>query len=424
MIAKTMRRTLGLALASGTMAFVVAPAMAQDSAADIDAMIDATGSPAGTLRLAHSQADQGDLTGAAATLERALLDGATTRDAGVRLYYITILCRLDDHERARLEAMRVDASGATPGAVAEARAACGSLDLPAGSAAASNSGVVGNIAIGIAYDTDTSAALSPIFALPGVAVASNDGLSVVGSAQVDARASSGPGYVYGGLSAMTKNSVSGPDLDYQIGTLRGGWGIQGGAIGFELGAMLRHGRLFGHPFYSEYGGQSEISTAAGANGRVALRGELVHQDYVGSLALADRDGTRYDLALEYRAAMARDHGWVLGAAFEDKTARTRNLGYAGWRLYAAARLPVSEAGTYTALSATVRHVNYRDVALVADRIETRWFTRAALGTPLGSGPIDIEGAVSYTRRDYNAASGLHDYDSFGAELRLVLNFGR
>ena len=402
MIAKTMRRTLGLALASGTMAFAGAPAMAQDSATDIDAMVDATASPAGTLRLAHSQADQGDLTGAAATLERALLDGATMRDANVRLYYVTILCRLDDHERARLEATRVDASGA----------------------AASNSGVVGNIAIGLAYDSNTSAALSPVFALPGIAVAHQDGLSVVASAQVDARAPSGPGYVYGGLSAMTKNSVSGPDLDYQFGTLRGGWGIQGSGIGFELGAMLRHGRLFGHPFYSEYGGQSEISTAAGGNGRVALRGELVHQDYAKSTPFADRDGTRYDLALEYRAAIARDHGWVLGAAFEDKTARTRNLGYAGWRLYAGARMPVSEAGTYTALSATVRHVNYRDVALITDRVETRWFARAALGTPLGSGPIDIEGAVSYTRRDYNAASGLHDYDSFGAELRLVLNFGR
>ncbi len=424
MIAKTMRRTLGLALASGTMACAAAPAMAQDGAGDIDAMIDATSSPAGTLRLAHSQAEQGDLTGAAATLERALLDGATMRDAGVRLYYVAILCRLDDHERARLEAMRVDASGAAPGAVAEARAACGTLDLPASGAAASNSGVVGNIALGLAYDTDTSAALSPVFALPGVAVPSNDGLSVIASAQIDGRTPAGPGYVYGGLSAMTKNSVSGPSLDYQIGALRAGWGMQGSGIGFELGGVLRHGRLFGHPFYSEYGGQSEISTAAGGNGRVALRGELVHQDYVGSVPLADRDGTRYDLALEYRAASARDHSWVVGAAFEDKTARTRNLGYAGWRLYAAARMPVSEAGTYTALSATVRHVNYRDVALVTDRIETRWFARAALGTPLGSGPIDIEGAVSYTRRDYNAASGLHDYDSFGAELRLVLNFGR
>jgi hypothetical protein len=423
MIAKTMRRTLGLALASGTMVFAAAPALAQDAVGDIDAMIDATTSPAGTLRLAHSQADQGDLTAAAATLERALLNDAAMRDAGVRLYYVAILCRLDDHERARLEAMRIDVSNAAPGAVAEARAACGSLDLPARGSAASNSGVVGNVAIGMAYDSNTSAALSPVFALPGIAVAHDDGLSVIASAQIDARAPSGPGYVYGGLSAMTKNSVSGPSLDYQLGSLRAGFGMQGSGLGFELGGLLRHGRLFGHPFYSEYGGQSEVSAAAGS-GRVALRGELIHQDYVGSVPLSDRDGTRYDLALEYRAATARDHGWVVGAAFEDKTARTRTLGYAGWRFYAAARMPVSETGTYTALSATVRHVNYRDPLVGADRIETRWFARAAIGTPLGSSPIDIEGAVSYTRRDYNAASSLHDYDSFGAELRLVLNFGR
>jgi len=424
MIAKTMRRTLGLALASGTMALAVAPARAQDGTGDIDAMIDATASPAGTLRLAHSQAEQGDLTGAAATLGRALLDGPAMRDAGVRLYYVTILCRLDDHERARIEAMRVDTGSAAPAAVQEARAACGTLDLPTGGGAAANSGVIGNVAIGLAYDTDAGAALSPAFALPGLAVASNDGLSAIASAQLDGRTPVGDGYVYGGLSGMTKNSLSGPSLDYQLGALRAGFGMQGGGVGFELGGLLRHGRLFGHPFYSEYGGQGEVSTAAGGDGRVALRGELVHQDYVGSFVFADRDGTRYDLALEYRAGSARDHGWVVGAAFEDKTARTRNLGYLGWRLYAAARLPVSEAGTYTALSATVRHVDYRDAALVADRIETRWFARAALGTPLGSSPIDIEGAVSYTRRDYNAASFLDDYDSFGAELRLVLNFGR
>lgn len=424
MIAMRMRQTLGLALASGAMTFIAAPAAAQDAAGDIDAMIDASGSAAGALGLARSQADQGDLTGAAATLERALLAGGATRDAGVRLYYVTILCRLDDHERARLEAMRVDTAHAAPAAVSEARTACGSLDLPASGGAAPNGGVIGNVAIGLAYDSNTSAALSPAFALPGVAVASDDGLSFIASAQVDGRTPVGGGYVYGGLSGMTKNALSGPRLDYQLGTLRTGFGMQGSGIGFELGGMLRHGRLLGQPFYSEYGGQSEISTAAGSDGRVALRGELVHQDYTRSVPLADRDGTRYDLALEYRGATARDHGWVVGVAFEDKTARTRNLGYAGWRLYAAARLPVSEAGTYTALSATVRHVDYRIAAPLADRVETRWFARAALGTPLGSGPVDIEGAVSYTRRDYNAASSLHDYSSFGAELRLVLNFGR
>src|SRR3569623_1375605 len=85
-----------------------------------------------------------------------------------------------------------------------------------------------------------------------------------------------------------------------------------------------------------------------------LRVELVHQEYSLSSPFADRDGTRYELALEYRAAATRDHGWVVGAAFEDKTARTRTLGYLGWRLYAAARMPVNQGGTYTALSATVR----------------------------------------------------------------------
>ncbi|CAN5353338.1 hypothetical protein BH10PSE14_BH10PSE14_15720 [soil metagenome] len=417
-------RTLAIALAGVTMALGALPAMAQDAATDIDTMIDATASPDGALRLARAQTDQGDLTGAAATLERALLAHPDKDSADIRLYYVATLCRLDDHGRARLEATRVDAGSASAAAIGEARAACGSLDLPASSSAASNSGVIGNIALGLAYDTDNSAALSPAFALPGIAVPSNDGVSVVASAQVDARTPVGGSYAYGGLSGMTKNSIGGPSLDYQFGALRAGFGMQGSGIGFELGGLLRHGRLLGHPFYTEYGGQGELSTAAGDSARVALRGEITHQDYVGSNAFFERDGTRYDLALEYRAGVTRDKGWVIGAGFEDKSAGTRILGYQGWRLYAAARVPVNEAGTYTALSATVRHIDYRDAAPISDRIETRWFARAALGTPLGSSPLDLEGAVSYTRRDYNAASFLQDYGSFGVELRLVLNFGR
>ncbi len=419
-----MRSALAISLAGATMALIAMPAMAQDGAGDIDAMIDATATPDGTLKLARTQAEQGDLTGAAATLERALLDHPTMRDAGVRLYYVTILCRLDDHERARLEMTRVDPRGATGAAAQEARAACGTLDLPTTVAGDPNRGVIGNIALGLAYDSDAGAALIPAFALPGISVPRADGLSVVGSAQIDARTPLGDGYVYGGLSGVTKNSVSGPSLDYQLGTARTGFGMQTTGIGFELGGMLRHGRIYGHPFYSEYGGQAEISTALGGESRIALRGELVHQDYIGSSALFDRDGTRYDLALELRGQSPGDRSYVAGAAYEGTSARTRNLGYSGFRLYAAARLPLNQAGTYTALSATIRHIDYRDVPLVADRIETRWFARAALGTPLWSSPIDIEGAVSYTRRDYNAASGLHDYDSFGAELRFVLHFGR
>lgn len=424
MNATRMSRALAIGMAGAAMALGALPAMAQDAAGDIDRMIDATASPEGALSLARAQADQGDLTGAAATLERALLAHPDQESADVRLYYVATLCRLDDHGRARIEATRIDTAGASTAAIAEARTACGSLELPPSGNAAANSGVIGNIALGLAYDTDNSAALSPAFALPGVAVPSNDGLSVVASAQVDARTPVSGGYAYGGLSGMTKNAIGGPNLDYQLGALRAGFGMQASGIGFELGGLVRHGRLLGHPFYTEYGGQAELSTAAGDSARVALRGEVTHQDYVGSNAIFERDGTRYDLALEYRAGVARDHGWVIGAAFEDKTAGTRLLGYQGWRLYAAARLPVNQAGTYTALSATVRHVDYRDVALISDRVETRWFARAALGTPLGSSPFDLEGAVSYTRRDYNAASLLHDYGSFGAELRLVLNFGR
>jgi hypothetical protein len=416
------RKTLA-GMAGATMLSAGAPALAQTApGSDIDALIDSSATPAGAIALARSQADQGDLTAATATIERAMTSAAGQRDAGVRLYYVTLLCRLDDRERARIEMGNVDPRGARPADADEARAACGSLELR--DAPDSSSWIIGSIGAGLAFDTNATAALAPQFALPGVTLPKDDGLSFVASAQVAGRAPIGSSaYFYGGLAGVTKDALSGPRLDYQIGEIRTGFGTETPTIGFEAGAVLRHGRIFGNPFYSEFGGQAEVSVGAGSHARVALCGEVDHQDYMNSVVFFDRDGTRYDAALEYRAQPDRETSFVAGAAWEDKTAQTRVLGYQGFRLYAAARLPISQSGTYTALSATVRHVDYRDAAFVVDRKETRWFARAALGTPLLR-DIDVEGAVSYSRRDYNAASGLSDYDSFGAELRLVWKFGK
>ena len=70
----------------------------------------------------------------------------------------------------------------------------------------------------------------------------------------------------------------------------------------------------------------------------------------------------------------------------------------------------------------LRYVQYKDAPGFPAANETRFFGRAALGTPLLPG-IDIEAAASYSSRNYNAASTLKSYDNVGAELRLVWTFG-
>ncbi|MEP7005875.1 MAG: hypothetical protein ABI810_07830 [Sphingomonas bacterium] len=411
-----------LVAASGAaiMAMAGTPAWAQEApGADIDQLIDASSGPDGAVTVAHSQAGQGDLTGAAATLERALLDAPPQRVVAARLYYIAILCQLDDHERATIETARLRGLEVGDAAWGEVRTACGSIEPPAGGATRSD-GVSGEVAMGIAYDSNSYGALLTQFDL-GLPAIREGGFAFIASAQVNGRSTTGTGFVYGGLSALTKDSISGPSLDYQLATLRLGYGQQLGNVELSAGPVGRYARINGDGFFGEYGGQAEIAFA-GEGSRVALRGEIVHQDYAGSAPAFSRDGTRFDLALDYQGQPSPGLNWIVGAAFEDKTAVTRQLGYTAGRAYAAVRVPIDTRGTYAGLSTTIRHLAYRADLLGKHQIETRYFARAAIGTPIAAG-FDVEAAVSYTRRDYNQSSHLLDYDNVGGELRLVWHFG-
>jgi len=410
-----------LVAASGAaiMALAGTPVSAQEApGADIDQLIDASASPDGAVTLARSQAGAGDLTGAATTLERALLDAPPQRVVAARLYYITILCRLDDHERATIEIARLRGLKISDAAWSEAQTACGSIQLPASHG--SSDGVSGEVAMGLAYDSNSYGALLTQFDL-GLPAIRDDGFAFIASAQLDGRSTTGSGFVYGGLSALSKDSVSGPSLDYQLATLRLGYGQQLGKFELSAGPVGRYARINGDSFFGEYGGQAEIAFP-GRGSRVALRGEIVHQDYAGSTIAFSRDGTRFDLALEYQGQPRAGLNWVVGAGFEDKTASTTQLGYTGGRAYAAVRVPIDTRGSYAGLSTTIRHLAYRADLLGTHQIETRYFARAAIGTPICD-HLDVEAALSYTRRDYNRASHLLDYDNVGGELRLVWHFG-
>ncbi|OYY68160.1 hypothetical protein [Sphingomonas sp. 28-63-12] len=413
------------AIAAALLLGGTAPALAQQAMPndDLDAIIDTANDPEAALRLAREQSDSDDLIGAAATLERALLarpGAATTR---LRLYYVATLCRLDDRTRAQIELAKVDAARIDDGDWAIAVQACGAIDRPTATAAAA-SALVGQIAIGFAYDTDALGALSVAFDFPGITGVSDDDFSFIAAGRIDGRVALGQSYLYGGIAGQTKNALGNSLLDYQIGSVRAGYGRQGNRVGFSFGGVVEHARLQGAPFVTEYGGQAEATLATGRTGRFALRGEGVHQGYTGSFPFFSRDGTRYDLALDYSATTRNQAHWVIGAAFEDKSADTAYLGYRGARLYSAFRQPIGHAGSYATVSSTIRFVDFRDAPFVTDRRETRFFTRAALGLPVFGNGFGLEAGVSHTRRDYNASSFLRDYDSFGFDLQLVWNFGQ
>ncbi len=421
----TRRKTALAVSALATVLAFAGPAAAQSSTpeSDIDALIDSTATNAGAIASARAQAAGGDLLGAASALERALLNRPGSESGDVRLYYATVLCALEDKRRAAYQLGNV--SDATLPGWAEARAACGDIGMAQPAAATRGDGVWGELSFGLAHDGDAYGALATEINIPTFPSLAASGSSAITGARIDARfGTQDRSYFYGGLSFQSKDSFDGPKLDYQVGGLKLGFATKlGESADIAVGGVVRHARLFGNPFVTEYGGQIALGLTSGERARWSIDAEVVHQKYLSSVAASLRDGARYDLAIAYTTA-PREHASVsIGAAVELKDATLRTLGYRGGRIFAAARLPIAENGTYLGLSATARHVDYRDPLTGPDLKEWRLFARAAIGLPLGDSGMFLEPAVSYTARSYNDASLLRKYHSVGAELRFVYRFG-
>lgn len=392
---------------------------------DIDQLLDASASPDGAMSTARGQIDAGNLTGAAATLERALLAHPDLTDESLRLTYVQVLCRLDDHRRAGIELLRVDGGHLSDGDWTATTAACGPLARPAAAHVTSDSVVTGQIGVGLAYDSDLVGALTTVFTFPGLPHLDDGGLSVIATADVRARFATGAhGFVYAGVEALSKDGVTGRYSDYQLGTLRLGYGVSAGSFDLSAGVVGSYARIYNHDFYGEYGGEAAIAYRAGARSRLKLEGLVVHQNYsLGIPGVFDRDGTRYDAALTWHGEAPR-FVYELGGGYGNKTAETRYLGYEGFRVFAGARAPLTSSGVYAGLSGTYRYVDYRDVAFVTDDREDRYYARASLGIPLNRRGLAVEAGASYTRRHYRDDLFTQDYSSVGGDLRLVWNFGQ
>lgn len=409
-------KRIGIAVAASAMV-LAAPAMAQ-SEAEIDALIDGSATPDAGLSLARTQAGQGDLMSAAATLERVLL--GYPKAAAVRLYYAGILCRLGDSQTARVELARVDGRAVTDAGWEETRAACGDVERPA---ARHGGGLHGQVSMGLSYDSDLAGSLLVVTNTPG-ATPADDGLSFVGSARLSGRAPIGSAFFYGDAGILSRSTVSGPNADFQVGDLTLGIGAPiGSRADLSFGGILRHTRIAGDPFVTDMGGEIELGLLMG-DGRLTLRGEVVQQDFMGSTAIFSRDGMHYEAGIGYAGSGSTTLS--LGVAYEGKDSETVRTGYSGVRGFAGVRQLLGRSGAYATLAGSVRYVGYRDdpVFLFYPPVhEMRWYGRAALGMPLAR-RFDVEAAASYTRRDYNLASGFKDYENVGGELRLIWNFGQ
>src|SRR3546814_4197268 len=99
--------------------------------------------------MAATQEAEGDLLGAASTLERALLDNPQADD--VRLAYATLLCQLDDRESARVEIAALRSRPVSGNEWKRMLGACGE-DFDQISRQVGQ--ITGYVSAGIAYDRD------------------------------------------------------------------------------------------------------------------------------------------------------------------------------------------------------------------------------------------------------------------------------
>ena len=401
--------------------------------AALDALIDGSATSERAIVTARSQAQSGDLTGAAATLERALLADQNAND--VRIFYAGLLCQLDDAQGARVELTKLERQTFDEAGWSEMNAACGgAMARPAAPKQGDATGISGEAFVGIAYDSNSLGALATQLDIPGFATPKQDGLAVISGIRVAGKGKSyfDGGDVYGSASMRAKGSIDGPKQRYTTFEGRLGYGRQSGSADYAIGGVLRHARLFGNGYVTEYGGQAEVGLAHKDSSRIALRGEAVYQDYTALGGGASAQGWRFDLSAAWEKRLGEDSFVVIGIAGEAKEAKVKDFGYVGGRVFASYRAAIGDKGQYFNLSTTLRHINFKDRPPVLDRKDTRVFARAAYGLPLGETKTALEFGVSYTSRSVaNRATvtpkpavviGVADYHSFGAELRLVAKF--
>ena len=398
-------------------------AFAQDPLdAELDAMIAANESDEAALALARRQADAGNLTGAAATLERSLLLRSSPQSDDVRLYYASVLCRLGDDRRGAYQLANVRNAAAE--GWAEARAACG--QLPLATSAVRGDGVSAMLTLGVSYDSDALGALTPQFEVIGFPTATEEGASVVASGIVNGQfASRVTGHGYAGASLISRNDISGPDVDYQTAALWGGYARHLGGDDRQLagGPIVRHSRLLGDGLLTEYGLQADYSFSGGGPGRWTIRGEAVRQDFLGSGFASVRDGEHYEVGVTYRNSPELPRVWTAGVVAEVKTAELDSFAYRGGRAFVAAQMPIGDNGAYLTGSGVARYVDFDDSGLGSFGSEARFYLRAAAGIPLNRQGLFAEAGVTYSSRRYDDTSLYSDFDSVGVEARLVYRFG-
>ena len=387
-----------------------------------------------TLAYAQKRANAGDLIGAAAALERLLLIKPNWHAA--RLFYAAVLIRLDDLQAAKRELTLLKDVKLAADQEAERTKYERLADHKTARTRFS-----GEASIGLAYDSNAVAALANAVNLGAGIPVEDDGLAILASARLGvATQLSDRVELFGGIAALSKTDISGPDQRYIRADGNLGVGFAAGGLGVRASGIVRDVSIFGSHYETDYGGRLEVTRKL--NPRTGLNAalEVVQQNYnepdfaVDPQGNQGRDGARIDGEVGFVTRLTARQTFAFNIGYEDKDASYRPFAYHG-AFASVAYSALLGRGSYLSFAGQVRDYRYKAADLLITpvvRHDVRSFARLALGGPLSaftaSGStadfrehLILEGAISYTRRD--ARAPYLDYDSFGAETRLIYRFG-
>ena len=407
------------------------------SAQDFDAVLAAPDDVELNLAFAREQARQGNLSVAASTLERLLINEPNRHS--VRLFYAVVLYRLGDYQNARAQLDQLETAPLTPQQRAEAAAYSGRVDDRLATSSFS-----GSLGVGVVYEDNASGAYFTQFDLFGGPPEESGSSSEV-ALTLEGRTDIGAGRIWEAFARtrlVDRSNFDGAGVDYQRGDLEVGLTRTTRLTKMNLVGVARQVRLEGEPQLDELGARADFSWRY--TNALTVRGhvETVDQDFQEPLIdLAapflggDRDGTRFNVGVSVSNRFTARSAFDIGLDYEAKDADYAPFGYSGPRVWAAFDHRFDK-GVYITAAGSIRWLDYDEpdafFLLGATREDTRGNARLALGAPLSaftaSGAtgdhredVTLEGAITYGRRD--STSPIADYDGWGADLRLVWRFG-
>ncbi len=408
------------------------------SAQDFEAVLAAPDDVELNLAFAREQARQGNLSVAASTLERLLINEPNRHS--VRLFYAVVLYRLGDLQNARAQLDQLETAPLTPQQRAEASAYSGRVDD--GLATSSFSGSLG---VGVVYEDNASGAYFTQFDFFG-APPEESGTSSEVALSLEGRTNIGSSRMWEAFARtrlVDRSNFDGAGVDFQRGDLEVGLTRTTRLTEMNMAVIARQVRLEGEPNLTEFGGRADFgwryTNALTVRGHV----EAVDQDFeeplidfLSFVLGGDRDGTRFNIGASVNNRFTARSSFDLGVDYEAKDADYAPFGYSGPRVWGAFDHRFDK-GVYVTASGSIRWVEYDEedpffLGVGITREDTRANARIAVGAPLSAftaagttgdyrEDVVLEGALTYGSRD--STSPIADFDGWGADLRLVWRFG-